>query len=257
MTKSNRDVGDERAATSDRRIAVEPVPTVGRDAAVDPAAARRGRHQFLALAALFFVPLAIAFWIYYGPAGWRPTGGANKGDLIDPARPLPAVALPTAVGTRTSTDFLRGKWTMLYVGDGRCDDRCRKALYLTRQSRVALNKDIDRVQRVFLVTGHCCDREFLAQEHVDLVVAILGGEGSDGDGSDSDGAGLDGVGLASDEVAGLLATFPSYDDLPVAEAGRIYLVDPLGNLLMSYAPTAPDKALLTDLKKLLRLSHIG
>ena len=45
--------------------------------------------------------------------------------------------------------------------------------------------------------------------------------------------------------------------LTVADAGRIYLIDPLGNLLMSYAPTAPDKALLSDLKKLLRLSHIG
>jgi cytochrome oxidase Cu insertion factor (SCO1/SenC/PrrC family) len=43
----------------------------------------------------------------------------------------------------------------------------------------------------------------------------------------------------------------------VAAAGRIYLVDPLGNLLLSYAPSAPDKALLADLKKLLRLSHIG
>ncbi len=42
-----------------------------------------------------------------------------------------------------------------------------------------------------------------------------------------------------------------------ADAGRIFIVDPLGNPLMSYAPTAPDKALLTDRKKLLRLSHIG
>ena len=45
--------------------------------------------------------------------------------------------------------------------------------------------------------------------------------------------------------------------MAVREAGRIYLVDPLGNLLMSYAPGAPDRALLEDLRKLLRLSHIG
>jgi hypothetical protein len=45
--------------------------------------------------------------------------------------------------------------------------------------------------------------------------------------------------------------------VPLADAGRIFIVDPLGNLLMSYAATAPDKALLTDMKKLLRLSHIG
>jgi cytochrome oxidase Cu insertion factor (SCO1/SenC/PrrC family) len=200
-----------------------------------PEAVRRGRRQLLALAALFFVPLAIAFWMYYGPTGWRPAGDASKGDLIDPARPLPEIVLPTMDGGTTAPAFLRGKWTMLYVGDGLCDERCRKALYLTRQSRIALNKDMDRVQRVLLVTDRCCDRAFLAAEHPDLVVARVEDTAS----------------------AALLGPFPVYGGVPLAAAGRIYLVDPLGNLLMSYAPDAPDKALLTDVKKLLRLSHIG
>jgi cytochrome oxidase Cu insertion factor (SCO1/SenC/PrrC family) len=203
--------------------------------APDPNAVRRGRRQLLLLAAIFFVPLAIAFWMYYGPTGWRPSGDASKGDLIDPARPLAALALTTADGGQTPPDFLRGKWSLVYVGDGLCDDRCRKALYLTRQSRLALNKDMDRVQRVFLVTGRCCDRGFLAQEHPDLVVARVD----------------------NDVAAALLEPFPTYGGVPLADAGRIFIVDPLGNLLMSYAPTAPDKALLTDMKKLLRLSHIG
>lgn len=201
----------------------------------DHVAVRRGRRQLLLLAALFFVPLAVAFWLYYGPTGWRPAGGSNKGDLIDPARPVPAVALPTPDGGTTDPAVLRGKWTMLYVGDGSCDARCRDALYLTRQSRVALNKDMDRVQRVFLATGGCCDREFLRQEHPDLVVALVEDAAS----------------------AAVLGPFPTYDGVPVAAAGRIYVVDPLGNLVLSYAADAPDKALLTDMKKLLRLSHIG
>jgi cytochrome oxidase Cu insertion factor (SCO1/SenC/PrrC family) len=203
--------------------------------APDPKAVSRGRRQLVLLAALFFVPLAVAFWMYYGPTGWRPSGDASKGDLLEPARPLAAIALTTADGKLTDAGFLRGKWSMVYVGDGLCDDRCRKALYLTRQSRIALNKDMDRVQRVFLVTGRCCDRGFLAREHPDLIVARVDDPASDA----------------------LLAPFPSYDGVPLADAGRVYLVDPLGNLLMSYAPTAPDKALLTDVKKLLRLSHIG
>jgi len=201
----------------------------------DALAVRRGRRRLLALAALFFVPLAVAFWMYYAPGGWRPSGDASKGDLIDPARPLPELAVPTMDGPPTGAEFLRGRWTMLYVGDGLCDDRCRKALYLTRQTRIALNKDMDRVQRVFLVTDRCCDRAFLAQEHPDLVVARVDDATS----------------------ARLLEPFPTYDGVSVAAAGRIYLVDPLGNLLMSYAPAAPEKALLTDVKKLLRLSHIG
>ena len=200
-----------------------------------PDAVTRGRRQLLALAALFFVPLAVAFWLYYGPSDWRPAGGSNAGDLLDPARPLPELALPTPDGGTTDPRLLRGKWSWIYVGDGLCDDRCRKALYLTRQSRIALNKDIDRVQRVFLVTARCCDLAFLAQEHPDLVVGLV----------------------ETAQAGALLEPFPVYDGVPIASAGRVYLVDPLGNLVLSYSAAAPDKALLTDLRKLLRLSHIG
>ena len=203
--------------------------------APDPTAVRRGRRQLVALAALFFVPLAFAFWLYYGPTDWRPAGGSNKGELVEPARPLPAISLPMADGSPSGTGFLRDKWTMLYVGDGTCDERCRKALYLTRQSRIALNKDIDRLQRVFLATGQQLDGAFLAQEHPDLLVLRLQGPDS----------------------ARLVEPIPAYADGPVGDSGRIYLVVPLGNLLMSYPAAAPDKALLTDIKKLLRLSHIG
>jgi hypothetical protein len=188
----------------------------------------------IAIAALFLVPLGIAFWLYYG-GGWRPAGSTQRGDLIDPARPLPKVSLRDVAGFATPPDLLHHAWTMLCIGDGRCDERCRRALYVMRQSRIALNKDASRVQRVLLVTRNCCDREFLAREHPDLVIATLAGTGS----------------------AALLAQFPAYDGIPATEAARIYLVDPLGNLMMSYSARAPDKALLEDLRKLLRLSHIG
>ena len=198
---------------------------------------RRGRRQLLVLAAIFFVPLAVAFWLYYGPGEWRPVDGTNQGDLIDPAVPLEDVELVRADGTRIrSHDLLRGKWTMAYLGPGRCDERCRRALYLSRQSRIALNKDMDRVQRVFLVTDGYGDREFLKAEHPDLVVVTPG-----------------------DEVASqtLLEQFPALGNTTAREAGRLWVVDPLGNLVLSYSESSPDKALLTDVRKLLRLSHIG
>lgn len=195
---------------------------------------RRGRRQLLAVAAIFFVPLFIAFWLYFGADHWRPAGATNQGEIIDPARPLPAVSLEKSDGTQTGEQFLRGKWSMLYIGSGACGPECRKALFLTRQSRIALNKDMDRLQRVFLVTQRCCDNRYLAAEHPDLLVAKVD----------------------SPTGARLLQEFPEYADAPGA-AGRIYLVDPLGNLMMSYPRGGPDKALLADLKKLLRLSHIG
>jgi len=189
----------------------------------------RGRKQLLLLIAVFFAPLAVAFLLYYGLDGWRPVGNTNHGELIHPARPLPQVQLLTdSDATFVSRQFL-DKWTLVYVGDGRCDATCRAALVLMRQTRLALNDDAARIQRLLLVTGNCCDRAYLQTEHEGLLVARV------------------------DDAAGqqLLASFPP------GPAGKIYIVDPLGNLMMSYTPQALSRGLLEDLKKLLKLSHIG
>ncbi len=41
-----------------------------------------------------------------------------------------------------------------------------------RQTRLSLNNNMTRVDRVFLTTGSCCAREFLAKEHPGLIVLI-------------------------------------------------------------------------------------
>lgn len=198
-------------------------------------ASRRSRTQLWLLVALFFTPLALSFLLYYGGDGWRPVGSTNYGDLLEPARALPDAALATPDGTSTAADFLRGKWSFVFVGDGACDMRCRQALTDMRQVRIALNEDSRRVQRVFLYAGSCCDQEYLAAEQSGLIPASI------------------------DNAAGqeLLNTLPVYDNVPALEAGRIYLVDPLGNVVLSYAADAGAKGLLEDTEKLLKLSHIG
>ena len=50
---------------------------------------RRSRAQVWILLAVFFVPLALAFLLYYGSGGWRPPGSTNHGELISPPRPMP------------------------------------------------------------------------------------------------------------------------------------------------------------------------
>jgi len=192
------------------------------------------------MALLFFAPLAFAFYLYYAHVGWRPGGRVNHGDLIDPPRPLPALALPLVAagagtaGAFTDPKFLERKWTLLYWGAGACAERCRTDLYNTRQVRIALNRDMDRVQRVFIAEGACCDLEFLRAQHPDLITV-----------------------RETPEAAPLLALLPSFGGVRPAAADRVYLIDPLGNLMMSYAPDANPKGILEDLKRLLGLSHVG
>jgi len=197
----------------------------------------RNRKFLVALALLFFTPLAVSFYMYYAPMGWRPAKHVNRGDLIDPARPLPEVSLAVAArgaDHQTKPDFLKGKWTVLYYGAGNCSALCRTNLYNTRQIRIALNRDMDRVQRVFLAEGECCDWPFLETEHPDLLTV-----------------------RATPEAAPLLALLPVVDGVAPLQADRVYLIDPLGNLMMSYAPNARPKGMLEDLKRLLGLSHVG
>lgn len=189
--------------------------------------ARRSRIIVTTLVALFFGSLAVAFGLFY--SGFRPLGTTNHGELIQPARPLPNATLLSADDQTLDSEFLHKKWTMAYVGAGGCDARCREALTESRQIWLALGRDSQRVQRVFFVTGECCDLQYLRTEHQGLITARL------------------------DEAVDrkFLDLFPGNQE------GRIYLIDPLGNLMMSYAAGAPPKGMLEDLKKLLKLSRIG
>jgi hypothetical protein len=202
--------------------------------------ASRNLRTLPVLAALFLLPLILAFFTYYG-TGWRPAGHVNHGSLITPARPLPTVPLPRvsldapgaaagSAGEEAPPPALRNRWSLVYVGDGACDADCRAALYVMRQTRLSLGNDMPRVQRVFLVTSGCCARDLLAHEHAGLLVLDAAGAGA----------------------APLLQAFPE-----AGHAHTLFVVDPLGNLMMSYDVRNDPRGLREDLKKLLRLSHIG
>jgi cytochrome oxidase Cu insertion factor (SCO1/SenC/PrrC family) len=183
---------------------------------------------------LFFAPLVAAFIVYYG-FSWRPSGSTNKGVLVSPAVPLPALVLPTPDGKLTAANFLQNKWTLLYIGDGQCAAACRTALENTRQVRRLLGKEISRVQRVFLYSNACCEKDYFEAQQQDLIKAQLNGDAS----------------------TQLLPLFPTYNGTAPLEAGRTYIVDPLGNLMMSYVAGVDPRDILQDIKKLLNLSHVG
>ena len=189
----------------------------------------RNLRMLAALAGLFMLPLASAFWVYYG-TDWRPVRSVNHGELITPVRPLAAAHLQPVMDGAAPAELFHRKWSLVYLGDGRCQSACRQALYVMRQTRLSLNAEMDRVDRVFLATSQCCDREFLAHEHPGLLV-------------------LDATGSAA---SSLLGVFPNNE-----REQSLFIVDPLGNLMMRYDVRQNPKGLLQDLKKLLSLSHIG
>lgn len=192
---------------------------------------RRQRRILIGVALIFFAPLGLSFYLYYGK-DWHPGGRVNAGELIEPPRPLPAVVLPLLSGGDTQPQLLKGKWTLLYWQHGRCDDECAKRLYDTRQVRLALDREMNRVQRVFVGDDDCCEMKELQAAHPDLIII-----------------------RASSADEPLLALLPT--PAGALNSQRVYLVDPLGNVMMFYGPGLKSKGMLEDLKRLLRLSSIG
>lgn len=186
--------------------------------------------KFLLLALLFVAPLVAAWLVFFVYPEWQPQGRLNYGTLISPARPLPDLTLVTMNNTPFTT--LKGKWTLVYLGADACDETCTQRLLLTRQVRLALNQNRDRVQRVYLAptaTALAAVHPQLMAEHPDLLFAADAG------------------------AAGVRAT----DFFQPTDPNAVYLLDPLGNWLMVYPGEIQAKGLHRDLKKLLRFSQVG
>jgi cytochrome oxidase Cu insertion factor (SCO1/SenC/PrrC family) len=199
---------------------------------------RRGRYRLLLLLLLFAAPVIGAYALYFwAPEGWRPTGRTHHGRLISPARPVEALVLHDVDGARLDANLFRGKWTLLMIGP-ECATACVKQLYDTRQVRTALGKNTPRVQRVYVATrrsGLGTLQALAASQHPDLKLAVA---------EDAEAYAID-------------RQFAVDGRSPQKNANDLYLLDPHGNWLMYYTADDPPKGLLTDLKKLLRLSNIG
>ncbi len=178
------------------------------------------------LALLFVGPFATAIYLYYyGGDSWRPQGSVAHGILIENPASLAGEAVPLPSG---ATAVFTGKWSLLYVGNGNCADDCQQALYQLRQVRQALNRDMSRVQRYFIATGSTPDAELMHSAHPDLIVidgTVTGGK--------------------------VLAALGGYGEADV------FVVDPLGNIMMRFPAGTSMKDMHKDLSLLLKASTIG
>jgi len=190
--------------------------------------ARRSPWPPLLIAVLFIGPLLVAAWLYYAGEDWQPAARSNHGLLLEPIVNLNE--LPGAVSLTSLTgDASDGHWVLLYVSRNGCDSSCETALYRLRQARLMLGNDMHRVIRVFLHGDAAPDRVFLDENHPGLITTNEAGLGEL---------------LDARRPAG---TAP----------GGLYLVDPLGNLVM-YFPAALDPGqMVDDIEHLLELSRIG
>jgi hypothetical protein len=189
---------------------------------------RRGRLKMLAILLVCAAPVIASYFTYYVI---RPEGRTNYGTLLDPLREVGNFAGTGLDGAPAGLAQLKGRWVLVTGGDADCDAACENRLYLMRQVRLTTGKDRDRVERAWVVAPDAVPSAKLLGEHEGMIV------------------------IRADPGAMAAAGFIA------AEGARpqdhIWIVDPLGNLVLRY-PVAPDPSRMKkDLLKLLKASRIG
>lgn len=203
---------------------------------------RRNRNRLIliGLMILSLLPLGAAVGIYYG-ASWMVDGAqTNQGWLIDPPGDLEALGLKDNDGAVLVPGESR-RWRLLVVPGKTCDEACLEALQLLRQVHVLLGRDADRVLRYAVITpaSHRGLRGSLLARLPDMTLV----EGP----ADILESALAGRNLRGQQP------IPAADGL---DAG-ILTVDPLGNVVLYHGLDQIGQHMLSDLKRLLRLSNIG
>lgn len=198
-------------------------------------ALRQSRLKMIGVMLVFALPLFIAMLVYYNP-GWFSPPSAPHGFLLQPIRPLPEAfelnAYHAALESSTTVngrELLTGHWTLLRLDDGRCSLACEADLFKMRQLRLSLGRDRERVRLVYLSSSEPRGAHWpdLLSRHPRLSVTSW---------SDKE---------------------PAYQKLFSDLTGSVYLLDPLGRLVLYYAELASAKDMLEDLKRLLKVSKIG
>lgn len=188
----------------------------------------KGRWKLMLIVAVCAAPIIASYLTYYVI---KPTGRTNYGTLLDPRNyPMPALGTTALDGKPQALSDFKGKWLMLQVDGGECLNPCQKKLTDMRQLRLAQGKEMDRIERVWLITD---------DQPLDTLTMRE----------------FDGTRLLRVKPAALQGWLPVEQGTLVSD--HIYIIDPLGNLMMRFPKDADPNKIKKDLSKLLRASSIG
>ena len=188
----------------------------------------QGRWKLFAIILVCASPLIGSYLTYYVI---KPESRTNYGALIDPRNyPVPQLNATTLDGKPSGLESYKGKWVMLQADSGDCAEACRTKLFQQRQLRLTQGKEMDRIERVWLVTDDKPIDTMLLKEY-------------------------DGTRVLRVDLARLKQWLPVEDGATPTD--HVYMIDPLGNLMMRF-PRDPDPSkLIKDLQRLLKYSRFG
>lgn len=214
---------------------------------------RGARLTLLSIAGIPITMILAATWLWYFVSQGHldlvsAIGTSNNGTLMDPPRQIKETIFADDAGAPFKWADVEPKWTMVIPHQGdECDRACERLIYTSRQIHISLGKEFNRVRRVMVNTAPITQTAMVLPEEAlegwpdtmqnnTLLDYILASQ-----------KGMLALQVGDEEFKSL---FPQYD----AAQGHWYLVDPAGWVMMRFDTTLDYKAVLADLKFLLKNS---
>ena len=190
---------------------------------------KQGKKSLYALFFTFLAPVILGTTIYFNKEQLGiGSNTVNYGTLVVPANPLKIDGLSIAGKAAIQENVLSKKWTLLFIAPNQCDTFCKDRLLLMKNVRLLMNEHMRRIRTV-VISSNPILTDSLKYDNPNLVFANV---------------------ESSSSV--FLTQFKNKETMP------IYMIDPLGNLMMFYPQPKPDhKMMIKDLKRLLKYSRIG
>ena len=139
----------------------------------------------------------------------------------------------TGAGTNiVSNTILRmkdfhGKWVLVHVDSGACNEACQKKLYYMRQVRLVQGKEKHRIERLWLINDDVNPEDKLLNDFEETY-------------------------FVKAQHSEMLDQIETKD----AQTKYIYLIDPMGNLMMRFPEAVDGTKMGQDLKRLLHVSQM-
>jgi len=194
---------------------------------------KKNKIIIIVIVLVFVAPSILSWYVFNHTDFLESRGTSNYGQIITPPVQLENFSLIDPLDAQR-TDTLHGKWSMIYVAES-CDDMCMQNVHRMRQIHMGMGKHSLRVQKVL----------FLIDQDINELSSLF-----------KNYKGQQIINTNAIDTDNLLEKF-NLEDADLLRSQRIYISDPLGNLMMSYPSDTNPKGILKDLKKLLRTSRIG
>jgi cytochrome oxidase Cu insertion factor (SCO1/SenC/PrrC family) len=201
------------------------------------------RLALLIIAAMFLLPLLLAWLMYSGSLDFKPTSTRNLGTLIEPPVPIDwtvTILLPgeanLAAGRDQGSVVFSEHWVILQPVPAGCDDPCLKEVSNLRQIHRASGRQQFRIRLALLLD------ESSPSDQAQTLLAIYPKFHLITDPS----------GLLSEALAGIQQNLSGQ----AGPAKGVYMIDPLGNIMMYYQAGSDPNYIKQDMKRLLTWSKL-